>query len=109
MSTPSLPVAVVPRSLPVGQKHGVRWVHPRETQRKIDWDCPCLDGVRAKPCGELTIAGMKCFSENENDFAKCHAEFEAAHRCMEKYPEEYADVLKGPPKPAEVPAEAQAQ
>lgn len=77
-------------------KDVIMWVTQRETRRKIDWDCPCLQGVKDGPCGTVIIESMKCFEEAETEQQSmgCAVKFAAMRECMKKYPVEYKDFLE---------------
>lgn len=58
---------------------------------KINWDCPCLQGMAYGPCGEQFKAAFSCFHYSEADpkGSDCIPQFRDMQECFVKYPEIY--------------------
>ena len=57
----------------------------------INWNCPCLGGMAAGPCGPAFREAFSCFhfSDAEPKGSDCLEQFQAMQNCMSEYPELY--------------------
>lgn len=57
----------------------------------INWNCPCLGGMAAGPCGYQFRSAFSCFHRSDADpkGSDCYDEFRQMQECMSKYPTLY--------------------
>ncbi|KAK9815800.1 hypothetical protein WJX72_009736 [[Myrmecia] bisecta] len=57
--------------------------------------CPCLDELKAGPCGTSFIAAFKCFmlNQEEDKAQNCVDSFQTLHQCMVKHPQAFAEFV----------------
>jgi len=58
---------------------------------EINWNCPCLGGMAAGPCGLEFREAFSCFhySTSSPKGSECYEAFKAMENCMLKYPAVY--------------------
>lgn len=70
----------------------------QELSRKIEeaLACPCIDDIKAGPCGASFIGAFSCFIRSQSRGAEvdCLDQFNAMQQCMGKHPEAFADVMQ---------------
>ena len=71
----------------------VYWLKPEETRPGIDWDCPCLAGVKEGPCGQLFMDALDCHIKSSSPQNGCIEKFMKMTDCMREHPKEYAEFL----------------
>jgi len=64
----------------------------------INWNCPCLGGMPAGPCGVQFRTAFECFhySSEEVKGQECLEKFAEFNECMKKHPELYAEKEEVP-------------
>lgn len=62
-----------------------------EETGEINWDCPCLEGALAPPCGEYFREAFSCFvaSKTEPKGSDCMEFFTAMQECFRAHPDIY--------------------
>uniref|UniRef100_A0A2R5LMM2 Putative mitochondrial intermembrane space import and assembly protein 40 n=1 Tax=Ornithodoros turicata TaxID=34597 RepID=A0A2R5LMM2_9ACAR len=57
----------------------------------INWNCPCLGGMAAGPCGAQFREAFSCFhySTSETKGSECFEHFRSMQDCMAQYPNLY--------------------
>jgi len=71
----------------------IMWVRPEETKPGIDWDCPCLAGVKTGSCGPLFIDALDCHVKSVTGGLECNEKFLRMNECMRQNPVEYAEFV----------------
>ena len=58
---------------------------------EINWNCPCLGGMAAGPCGVSFREAFSCFhfSNAEPKGSDCYDDFQKMQDCMQQYPDLY--------------------
>lgn len=64
---------------------------------EINWDCPCIAGMTAPPCGDTFKAAFSCFvySTTEPKGMDCVDQFREMQACFREHPEVYGEELAG--------------
>jgi hypothetical protein len=62
-----------------------------EDTGEINWDCPCLEGALAPPCGEYFREAFSCFVASKTDpkGSDCMDLFAAMQECFRAHPDIY--------------------
>lgn len=59
---------------------------------ELNWNCPCVGGMTAGPCGYEFREAFSCFHHHKNEqdgMEACVEHFKDMHACMSQYPKVY--------------------